>query len=97
MEKRNPERRNAGRKVAKSEIWLAESWETPEPTRWRFHLRKGVKWSDGSAFTAADVFATYSALWDGKNANHKGNTGVFEYAGSFFGLLNPPPAPTPTK
>ena len=20
---------------------LAESWETPEPTRWRFHLRKG--------------------------------------------------------
>src|SRR3954470_21908767 len=22
---------------------LAESWETPEPTRWRFHLRKGVK------------------------------------------------------
>jgi peptide/nickel transport system substrate-binding protein len=21
---------------------LAESWETPEPTRWRFHFRKGV-------------------------------------------------------
>jgi peptide/nickel transport system substrate-binding protein len=21
---------------------LAESWETPEPTRWRFHLRKNV-------------------------------------------------------
>src|SRR5258705_6441910 len=20
---------------------LAESWETPEPTRWRFHLRRG--------------------------------------------------------
>ncbi|GJD79632.1 Glutathione-binding protein GsiB [Methylobacterium gregans] len=34
---------------------LAESWETPEPTRWRFHLRKGVKFHDGSPFTADDV------------------------------------------
>ena len=34
---------------------LAESWETPEPTRWRFHLRKNVKFHDGSDFTADDV------------------------------------------
>src|SRR6201991_4180309 len=34
---------------------LAESWETPEPTRWRFHLRKGVKFHNGDAFTADDV------------------------------------------
>lgn len=34
---------------------LAESWETPEPTRWRFHLRKGVKFSGGEPFTADDV------------------------------------------
>src|ERR1700709_357386 len=34
---------------------LAESWETPEPTRWRFHLRKGVKFGNGDDFTAADV------------------------------------------
>ena len=34
---------------------LAESWETPEPTRWRFHLRKNVKFSDGTPFTADDV------------------------------------------
>ncbi len=34
---------------------LAESWETPEPTRWRFHLRKNVKFHDGSPFTADDV------------------------------------------
>ncbi len=34
---------------------LAESWETPEPTRWRFHLRRGVKFHDGSDFTADDV------------------------------------------
>jgi peptide/nickel transport system substrate-binding protein len=34
---------------------LAESWETPEPTRWRFHLRKNVKFQNGNPFTADDV------------------------------------------
>src|SRR3954464_15936549 len=34
---------------------LAESWETPEPTRWRFHLRKNVKFENGDPFTADDV------------------------------------------
>jgi peptide/nickel transport system substrate-binding protein len=34
---------------------LAESWETPEPTRWRFHLRHGVKFHNGDDFTADDV------------------------------------------
>jgi len=34
---------------------LAESWETPSPTKWRFHLRKGVKFHNGDPFTADDV------------------------------------------
>ncbi len=34
---------------------LAESWETPEPTRWRFHLRHGVKFQNGDPLTADDV------------------------------------------
>lgn len=34
---------------------LAERWETPEPTRWRFYLRKGVKFQGGEPFTADDV------------------------------------------
>jgi peptide/nickel transport system substrate-binding protein len=34
---------------------LAESWETPEPTRWRFHLRHDVKFHNGDTFTADDV------------------------------------------
>ena len=34
---------------------LAESWEIVEPTRWRFNLRKGVKFHNGNDFTADDV------------------------------------------
>jgi peptide/nickel transport system substrate-binding protein len=34
---------------------LAESWETPEPTRWRFHLRKNIKFQNGDPLTADDV------------------------------------------
>ena len=34
---------------------LAERWELVEPTRWRFHLRKNVKFHGGEAFTADDV------------------------------------------
>ena len=34
---------------------LATSWEIVEPTRWRFHLRKGVKFQNGNDFTADDV------------------------------------------
>lgn len=34
---------------------LAESWENTEANVWRFNLRKGVKFHDGSDFTAEDV------------------------------------------
>lgn len=39
----------------KLEPALAASWEQPGPTTWRFHLRPGVKWQDGTPFTADDV------------------------------------------
>lgn len=35
--------------------WLATSWKLVDPTTWEFRLREGVKWQDGSAFTARDV------------------------------------------
>ncbi|WP_299819646.1 ABC transporter substrate-binding protein [uncultured Roseibium sp.] len=34
---------------------LAERWEIVEPNRWRFYLRKGVKFHNGNDFNAEDV------------------------------------------
>jgi peptide/nickel transport system substrate-binding protein len=46
---------------------LAVSWETVDPTTWRFHLRPGVKWQDGTAFTADDVIFSFGRI-RGKNS-----------------------------
>jgi len=46
---------------------LAERWETVNPTTWRFHLRKGVKFHDGKPFDANDVKYTVETYVDPKN------------------------------
>jgi peptide/nickel transport system substrate-binding protein len=83
--------------TTQTEPALATSYDVnADATQYTFHLRQNVKWSDGTPFTSQDVFATYSAMWNYKDPNHKGNTGVFEYFGGWMGLLNPPPAATAT-
>ena len=37
---------------------LATEWEQPTPTKWIFHLREGVTFSNGNPFTAEDVLFT---------------------------------------
>lgn len=48
---------------------LAESWETSEDgLTWTFHLRDGVKWSDGEPVTAKDPAFTYNLMLDNEVA-----------------------------
>lgn len=52
---------------------LAVSWRALDPTTWEFKLRQGVKFHDGSDFTAEDVKYT---LW--RAVNVPNNPGSFE-------------------
>jgi ABC-type transport system substrate-binding protein len=44
---------------------LATSWETPNPLTYLFHLRRGVKFHDGRAFTSADAKYTFDSILSG--------------------------------
>jgi peptide/nickel transport system substrate-binding protein len=44
--------------------WLAEKYEySPDFSRLRVYLRKGVEWNDGVPFTADDVVFTYNRIY----------------------------------
>ena len=45
---------------------LATSWDTSKDGKtWTFHIREGVKWSDGVPLTAKDIAYTYNRILDG--------------------------------
>ncbi|WP_369788490.1 ABC transporter substrate-binding protein [Rouxiella sp. WC2420] len=48
---------------------LATSWETKDNKTWTFHLRPGIRWSDGTPITAQDVVFTWRRLIDPKTAS----------------------------
>jgi peptide/nickel transport system substrate-binding protein len=50
---------------------LAESWSTPDPLTYVFHLRRGVRFHDGRALTAADVKATFEFIRNPANKSPK--------------------------
>ena len=54
--------------------WLAESWETPDPLTYVFHLRRGVRFHNGQALTARDVKWTFDSLITGKLRSSKTST-----------------------
>lgn len=47
---------------------LAEKWEQNADGSWRFHLRQGVKFSDGTAFDAKDVKHSFDRIMSDKNS-----------------------------
>jgi ABC-type transport system substrate-binding protein len=71
---------------------LADSWESnTNATQWTFALRYGVKFTDGANLDANDVVASFSAIWNTADVNHKGRSGNFTFFQELFGpLLNAP-------
>uniref|UniRef100_A0A7C4L0W8 Solute-binding protein family 5 domain-containing protein n=1 Tax=Bellilinea caldifistulae TaxID=360411 RepID=A0A7C4L0W8_9CHLR len=71
---------------------LAESWSSnSNATEWTFNLRYGVRFTNGALLDANDVVASFAAIWDASNPNHKGDSGEFTYFRRFFGsFLNQP-------
>ncbi len=64
---------------------LAEKYEANKDlTEWTFHLRKDIKFHDGSSFDAKDVVVSYEAQWDAASPLHTGRTGNFAYFKALF-------------
>ena len=50
---------------------LAESWDTPDPRTYVFHLRKDVRFQDGRPLTSADVKSTFEFMMNPANKSPK--------------------------
>ena len=59
---------------------LATRWENPNPTTWRFHLRRDVIFHNGDRFTAADVKFTIDTQLANKGATVNAYLGPTEGA-----------------
>ncbi|HEY8302039.1 MAG TPA: ABC transporter substrate-binding protein, partial [Jatrophihabitans sp.] len=71
----------------KVEPWLAESWEqSDDKLTWTFHLKDGVKFSDGTPMTSADVKFSLDEASSTK--------GGWEFINSAFETITTPDAKT---
>jgi peptide/nickel transport system substrate-binding protein len=50
---------------------LAETWESPDPLTYIFHLRQGVRFHDGRPLTSSDVAATFQFMMNPANRSPK--------------------------
>ncbi len=65
-------------KEMQPEPCLATSWQFVSPTQVRFNLRKGVRFHDGTPFTADDVVFSYGRIIQPKGTNQIYVSGVKE-------------------
>jgi hypothetical protein len=67
---------------------LADSWQSnSDATQWTFTLRYGVKFTDGAVLDSNDVVASFAAIWNAADSNHKGRSGDFTIFQELFGPL----------
>lgn len=52
---------------------LASSWETPDQNTWIFHLRKDIRWQDGTPLLAKDVLHSYKRVMTDPQSKQKQN------------------------
>ena len=60
--------------LVRDEAWnpipaAANSWETEDGITWTFHLRPGMRWSDGSLLTAHDFVYSYRRILNPESQN----------------------------
>jgi len=55
-------------------LWLADSVDNPDPLTYIYHVKKGVKFDDGSEMKAQDWVASWEWVRDPKNASPKAYT-----------------------
>jgi len=64
---------------------LAESWQSSEDgLKWVFKLRQGIKFHDGTDFTAHDVVFNFQRWMDVNNPYHNGSFSYWNYIFSGF-------------
>ncbi len=72
---------------------LTEKWEEKNNTVWTFHLRPGIKWSNGEPITAQDVVWSWQRLVDPKTtspyASYLGNMHLVNAAEIALGKQSP--------